>query len=796
MKFSENWLRDLVPTDIDRDALVQRLTMAGLEVDGVEVLGEALDGVVVGEIVAAEKHPQADRLQVCQVDAGADEPLEIVCGAPNARVGLKAPLAMIGARLPNSMAIKKAKLRGVESFGMLCSARELGIGADSSGLMELPDNAATGEPLASCLGFPDASIELGLTPNRGDCLGMWGLARDVAAILAVPTRLPDVEPVALDSEATRGIELAAGADCSRYAGRVVEGIDAAATTPIWIAERLRRAGLRPVSALVDVTNYVMLETGQPLHAFDNDTLEGNITVRHARADESLTLLDGTEATLDADFMVIADAGQALAVAGVMGDMASRVTDATLDVFLEAAHFAPAAIMGKARRLGLHTDASHRFERGVDPAMPVPALEWATRLLLELAGGRAGPISVAEDVDAFPAPAPVRLRRTRLSRVLGLDIADAEVERILRALDMRVTTNDEGWQAIPPTRRFDIAREEDLIEEVARVNGYERIPTRPPAGELALIVQPETRRQSLDVARQLAARDYDETVSMAFIGADVLAAWGRDGEGVPLANPLTTDMAVMRPSLLPGLIAALNYNLARQQVRVRLFERGHVFAVPAEPGAAPQETAHVAWVACGSADAEQWGIAPRALDFHDLRGDLDALIAATGMPEQWQLLPDHLPHWLHPGRGARVLRGGRAVGVIGMLHPERLAALDLDRDVYVAELDLDAVCARQLPRATPISRFPVVRRDIAVDLPEEVPWAKVAAAIRHCLGSRLHTLRVFDQYQGEGVNEGRKSLAIGLILQDASRTLTDDDANQCVADAVAALERDFLARLRG
>ncbi len=796
MKFSENWLRDLVAIDIDRDALTHRLTMAGLEVEDVEVLGASLDGVVVGEIVAAEKHPQADRLQVCKVDAGAGEPLQIVCGAPNARVGLKAPLATIGARMPGGMAIKKARLRGVESFGMLCSARELGVDADASGLMELPADAPVGTPLADYLGLPDASIEVGLTPNRADCLGMQGLARDVAAILASEVRQVSRIPVPEESTAVRGIRLQAGVDCPRYLGRVIEGIDATAPTPLWMAERLRRAGVRPISVVVDVTNYVMLETGQPMHAFDNDKLEGDIVVRHARAGETLVLLDEGEAKLDESFMVIADDQRALAVAGVMGGMASRVTGATRDVFLESAHFAPAAIMGKARRLGLHTDASHRFERGVDPELPVRALERASQLLRELAGGKAGPVRVAEKLEALPVPATVGLRRERLKRVLGVVVDDAEVTRILEALGMRVTVEADGWRAVPPSRRFDIGREEDLIEEVARVHGYDRIPVRAPGGRLDLAPLPETRRASLDVARQLVDRDYFEAINMAFLGADVLEAWGMAGQGVPLANPLTADLAVMRPSLLPGLVEALKHNLARQQSRVRLFERGHVFAAPAQAGAAPEETSRVAWVACGSAAAEQWGVPSRGLDFHDIRGDLDALIAATGEAGRWQVEVDDLPAWLHPGRGARVSREGRPAGVVGMLHPKVAAALDVPHDLYLAELDLDALCRQRLPHASAVGRFPSVRRDIAVDLPESVPWAQVAASVRQALGTRLHALRLFDCYRGEGVGEGRKSLAIGLILQDESRTLTDDDAHRCVADAVAALEGDCKARLRG
>lgn len=796
MKFSENWLRDLVDIKIGRDELAHRLTMAGLEVEDVDVLGASLDGIVVGEIVAAEKHPEADRLQLCQVVAGRDEPLQIICGAPNARVGLKAPLATLGARMPGGMAIKKAKLRGIESFGMLCSAKELGVDVDASGLMELPADAPVGTPLAEYLGLPDASIDVGLTPNRPDCLGMRGLARDVAAILnAELTPTPAVQ-VDVQSDATRGIRLQAGSDCPRYLGRVVEGIDATASTPLWMTERLHRAGVRPVSAVVDITNYVMLELGQPMHAFDNDQLDGDIVVRPADAGESLTLLDDSDVTLDPGFMVIADASRALAVAGVMGGKASRVTDDTRNIFLESAHFAPPAIMGRARKLGLHTDASHRYERGVDPDLPRIALERASELLLAIAGGKAGPVCAGEDENALPERATVTLRRARLARVLGMTVDDAEVGRILTALDMQVSTTDDGWQARPPSRRFDIEREEDLIEEVARVHGYQNIPVRMPSGELTLEPQPESRRASLDIATDLVDRDYREAINLSFVGADLLQTWSMAGQGVPLANPLTTDMAVMRPSLLPGLVEAMRHNRARQQTRVRLFERGHVFAAPSAEGDAPGETDQVAWVACGPAAAEQWGVSTRNVDFHDIKGDLDALIAATAMPERWHVSVDDLPAWLHPGRSACVLADGARVGVIGQLHPRLLAALDLDRDVYVAECTLDALSQGRLPHARAVTRFPSVRRDIAMDLPEGVPWAEVSASIRHALGARLHALHLFDSYQGKGVDQGRKSLAIGLILQDESRTLKDDDANRCVADAVAALENDCQARLRG
>ena len=792
MKFSENWLRELVDIRADRAALAHALTMAGLEVEELTSLGEQLAGVVVAEIVGAEKHPEADRLQVCRVNAGQGVPLQIVCGAPNARVGIKVPLAMVGAELPGGIKIKAAKLRGVESFGMLCSAKELGIDADASGLLELPADAPVGQPLAEYLGLPDASIELKLTPNRPDCLGLVGLAHDVAALFGSHVRVPAQADAPVTGELRRGIRLEAGADAPRYLGRIIEGIDARARTPLWMAERLRRSGLRPISAIVDVTNYVMLELGQPLHAFDNGKLEGDVVVRHARAGETLKLLDGSEAKLDAGFLLIADDRKALAVAGVMGGFDSRVTDDTRDIFLESAHFAPAAIMGRARKLGMHTDASHRFERGVDPELPRRALERATELLLSIAGGKAGPVLVAENPADLPRPAPVVLRRTRLKRVLGLEVADAEVTRIFGALGMQVESIADGWRITAPTSRFDIEREEDLIEEVARIYGYDRVPTHSPAGALRLATEPEARIPELALREQLASRGYYEAVNLSFLAEDLLARWGFTGNLVPLANPLSADLAIMRPSLLPGLVEALRHNRARQQERIRLFEVARVFAA----GDPPVETPSLAIAACGAARGEQWGEATRALDFYDLKGDLDAVIAWGGEPQRWSVHADDLPGWLHPGRGARVARDGKTVGYLGALHPQLAKALDLGPDVHVLELALEPLLARRLPKAAPVPRFPSVRRDIAVDLPEEVAWARVEHCVREALGGLLTELRLFDRYSGKGVETGRKSLAMGLILQDASRTLTDDDADRCVREAVTALETSCKARWRG
>jgi len=576
MKFSENWLRSHVPTSATRDELTATLTAIGLEVEEVTALGEGLDKVVVARIVDCARHPQADRLQVCQVDAGLGEHLQIVCGAPNARAGLVAPLAMVGANV-GGIAIKAARLRGVDSNGMLCSARELGVDADASGLLELPSDAPLGTPIADFLGLPDASIEIKLTPNRADCFSVRGIAFDVAAAFGSQVVPFDATPIAARHERALEVRLDAGADAPRYCGRIIEGVDATAQTPAWLAERLRRSGVRPVSLLVDITQYVMLELGQPMHAFDRDLLTGPIGVRKGRAGESLQLLDGRTAALDDGFLVITDADRPVALAGIMGGQDTKVTDATGNVFLESAYFAPSAIIGRGRRLGLHTDASHRYERGVDPALAPQAIELATRLIVELAGGLPGPVVHAALHEHLRAPAPIALRRARVSRVLGMQIADADVVRILRALGMELTETAEGWSVVAPSRRFDIAIEEDLIEELARIHGYDRIPATVPGGATRIAAGTETRLDAATVRRQLAARELLETINFAFVDAQLLDSWGLSEGAVPLANPLSGELGVMRTSLLPGLVATLQRNAARQAGRIRLFELGNVFA---------------------------------------------------------------------------------------------------------------------------------------------------------------------------------------------------------------------------
>jgi phenylalanyl-tRNA synthetase beta chain len=800
MKFSENWLRSLVDIHADSTTLARRLTMSGLEVAEAAPVGGALDGVIVARIVACEPHPDADKLRVCRVDTGNGE-TQIVCGAPNARAGLVAPLATIGATLPNGATIKTAKLRGIESQGMLCSAKELGIDADASGLMELPADAPVGKPLAEYLGLPDVAIEVELTPNRGDCLGMVGLADEVAAEFGARAKAFDAPSVKPVIAAPRAIRLEAGADCPRYLGRAVRGIDMTARTPVWMAQRLRAAGVKPINAVVDVSNYVMLETGQPMHAFDEAKLDGAVVVRRARDGEALKLLDEGDAKLDAGFLLIADERKPLAVAGVMGGFDSRVTDDTRDIFLEAAHFSPATIMGRARKLGLTTDAAHRFERGVDPELPRAAIERATALLIDIAGGEPGEVIEAALPEHLPRRPAVVLRHARVARVLGITIDDAEIERILIALGMRVEAQADGWRVTPPSRRFDIEREEDLIEEVARIHGYDAIPASLPAGAPPAPRDDESKLALSALNAGLAARGYQEAVCYAFVDPRLLETWQLDARAIPLANPLSADLAVMRTSLLPGLAEALKRNRNRQQARVRLFESGVVFARAGDEGrgtsaakAAPVETAMLAAVACGSAHAEQWGEPKRALDFFDIKGDLESLIALSGAPQAWSFDTADLPTWAHPGRSARILHDGVAVGTVGVLHPALQRQLDLP-ETHVFEVEQAALQSRIVPEARALPHFPWIRRDIAIEVGEAVEWAQIAKAIRSGLPTMVNEPVLFDCFRGPGLSEGRKSLAIGLILQDSSRTLTDQDADHSVAETVKLLESEFGARLR-
>lgn len=791
MKFSEQWLRSRVDlAGIDRERLLERLTAVGLEVEACEPVAPVFSGVVVARILDVVQHPNADRLRVCQVDAGDGTPRQIVCGAPNVRGGLTVPLATIGAVLPGDFRIKASKLRGVESAGMLCSADELGIDGGSDGLLELPDTLTPGTNLRAALDLDDAVIELKLTPNRSDCLSIEGLARELAAVFGRPLLAAPARSVLPPGDPAGVITVEAPTDCPRYLGIVVEGIAPDAITPEWMRRSLSRSGIGAIHPLVDITNYVMLETGQPMHAFDLDTLALPVVVRRARAAESLTLLDGSAVELQPDTLVIADQQGPLAIAGVMGGERSKVTAQTRRILFESAHFKPATIMGKARRHGLATDSAHRFERGVDPDAPGRAIARAVHLCLEIAGGHTGPLLAAERPAELPQPGQIRLRKSRLRAVLGFEVPAEEVSASLAALGLEVRDAGEHWEVRTPTARFDLAIEADLIEEVARLVGYDRIPVGSAATPLIPTPPAEATQVLSAIRRQLAARGWHEAVTLAFTSAGLLDQWGLGS--LALLNPLSTDIDRMRPSLLPALVEAVKHNLRRQQSRVRLFETGRVFLDEGH-----REVERLALVGCGTARAEQWGEARRSLDVYDLLGELDALAASAGVTLQRSA--DDLPGWLHPGRSVRILSAGVAVGVVGELHPALLNALDLRQPVQVLEIDLVALMPDGASPARRIelpSKLPSVRRDLAVLVPDRIAYAQLADCIAAAAGPLLAEQGLFDQYRGTGVPDGQRSLALSLIFRDSQRTLTDAEVAEAEQRVISALAAECGATVRG
>jgi len=791
MRISVNWLRDWLEAVPAPRELASRLTMAGLEVEALEPAAPPLHGIVVGEIVEREQHPDADSLSVCRVSTGGAELLQIVCGATNARVGLKAPLATVGSRLPGGMEIRKARLRGVDSFGMLCSARELGLSEEGSGLMELPPEIDAGTPFADALRLDDTILEINLTPNRGDCMGMLGLAREVAAITDTPFAPPPVPRVPAQSSESLSVELTPDAGCARFASRVIRGVRPEAEAPLWMRERLRRAGLRPLGAIVDVTNYVMLELGQPMHAYDRREIEGGIVVRRASPGETLRLLDGRDVILDDSVLVIADRDKPLGLAGIMGGEHSGIDAGTTDVVLEVAFFRPDAVAGRGRRFGLVTDASQRFERGVDPTLQERAIERATELLIACAGGVPGPTAIVELPSELPLRKAIAFRPARARRVIGADIADQEIEHILRRLGMDVRTLEGGWQVTAPSWRFDISIEEDLIEEVARVHGFDRIPETDPATPLAIAAISEARVTPETVADLLVQRGYFEAITYSFVDPEVQGIVCPGEPALALANPISADLAQMRVSLWPGLVRALLENQRRQQPRVRLFEIGRKFRLDGE---SLTEVNAVAGIAAGPSMPEQWGEPHADVDFFDVRSDVEALLRTTGSLQSFSFVPGEHPA-LHPGQAARILRDGLPVGWIGRLHPEIGRRLELTYSALVFELETESGLAAVLPQHAEISRFPAVRRDLAVLVAESVPVQALLDAVRRSAGELLTGLVVFDIYRGKGIKEGFKSVAMGLNLQDLSRTLTDVETDAVVARVVADLQREHSATIR-
>ena len=791
MKLSWAWLKEWVADLPAPRELGDRLTMAGFELESLQPAAPDFEGVIVARIESAEPHPQADKLRVCQVNAGGSM-LQIVCGAANARQGLVSALAVVGARLPGDLNIRAAKLRGVESQGMLCSAKELGMAEESDGIMELPAEAPIGQSVREYLSLDDHVLEFAITPNRGDAMSVLGLAREAAALNASPVTQPDCSPVAADPGVPQApaADLRAGGACPQFFSRLLVDVDNARPTPFWLRERLRRAGLRSISPVVDVTNYIVMELGQPMHAYDFDRLQGRLQVRHATAGEACELLDGRRVALQEDVLVIADEVGPVAMAGVMGGSRTAASAETRRVLFEVAWFAPSAIAGRARRHGLTTDASQRFERGVDPALGARAIERATRLLQSIAGGRCSEV-VASVAPGVPAPGTVTLRRSQVGRVLGVTLPAQHLIELLARIGVHAESGvDRGSDSLPfaiPSHRFDLAIERDLIEEIARLYGLDHIPAEPAEASQRIHASTSAVLAEQRLIDRLAARGFHEAIHFAFVDAALQQRLFPGVDAYSLSNPIASDLSVMRLSLWPGLLRAVGENQRRQQTRIRLFEQGVVFPVDAP------ERAVIAAVVAGPRDDEHWSVKSEVADFFDLRGDLESLFELVGAADV-AFEPAQLP-CLHPGRSARILRSGRAVGWIGQLHPQLIRELDLAGAPVLFELDVEQALAVSYPPFAAPSRYPAVRRDLAVVVAEEVSYAALQGAVRGSAGSHLQEVLIFDVYRGESVEPGRKSVALGLILQDKDRTLTDPEIEQVMQGVRMALEQQVGARIR-
>ncbi|MDH5784952.1 MAG: phenylalanine--tRNA ligase subunit beta [Chromatiales bacterium] len=792
MKFSEQWLREWVNPSVSTEELCHQLTMAGLEVDAVEPVAALFSGVVVAEVLSVEPHPDADKLRVTQVNVGEGEPVQIVCGAANVRPGLRVPCAMVGAVLPGDFKIKKAKLRGVPSNGMLASASELGLVESAEGLMELPTDAPVGTNFRDYLQLDDVTIELGLTPNRGDCLSIAGIARETGVLNHADVSGPACEAVASSIDDSFSVAINAPEACPRYLGRVIRGVNVAAETPLWMAERLRRSGIRSLSAVVDVTNYVLLELGQPMHAFDLGKLSGGIQVRMATAGEKIKLLNDTEVELDGETLVIADGNGPVAMAGVMGGSASAVGDATRDIFLESAFFTPAAIAGKARRYGLHTDSSHRFERGVSPQMATKAIARATALLLDIVGGDVGPVVEVCSEANLPKAHPITLRHARVTRVLGTEVAKDSIEEILCRLEMKVESVDGGWQVTAPAFRFDITIEEDLIEEIGRIIGYSNLPSIRPHGSLTMGERPEAKLSIADLAAVLVERGYQEAITYTFVEPKMQQLLDPQRETIALANPISADMSVMRTTLWAGLLPVLQHNLNRQQGRVRLFEYGLRF-LPQGDGELVQDNV-LAGVVYGEVLPEQWGSESMKIDFFDIKGDVEAVLGLTGCVSDFAFRAESHPA-LHPGQSARISRDGRDIGWLGALHPSLEQKLGLSGQTFLFEIESSAITSGNVAKFGEISKFPAIRRDIAVEMDRDISAMRLFDTVKSAAPDNLRNLKLFDVYEGEHIDSGRKSLALGLTLQAQSRTLTDSEVDSAIDAVVRTLANELGAKLR-
>ncbi len=790
MKFSEKWLREWINPNLNTQELVHQITMAGLEVDSVEPVAGSFSGVVVGEVLSKEPHPDADKLSVCQVSDG-NEQFQVVCGAPNVRAGLKVPFAKIGAVLPGDFVIKKAKLRGVESHGMLCAEAELGLSDSSDGLFELSAEATVGLDFRAYMHLDDHMIEVDLTPNRSDCLSIVGLAREVAVLNQQVLHMPRVSAVPKTIEDTFSVNLLAPEACPKYVGRVIKGVNVKAETPLWMKEKLRRSGIRSIDPVVDVTNFVMVELGQPMHAFDLNLLEGEIIVRMAAPEEKILLLDGQEVTLREDTLVIADQTKALAIAGVMGGEGSGVNEDTQDIFLESAFFAPLALAGKARSYGLHTDSSHRFERGVDFTLQAKAVERATQLLLEIVGGQPGPLVEKKESKYLPVREPVGLRYDKVTALLGVEIKKTEIEEILARLGLAAEKlTKEGIKVAVPGHRFDISIEADLIEEVGRIYGYNNLPVTEPVGSLALREQPEVVTPVSGVVDHLISLGYQEVVTYSFVEPKAQSALNPAVDGIPLANPISADMAVMRTSLWPGLLKAVSYNQNRQQSRLKLIETGLTFH---RSGDQTIQKAHLGGVLAGRRAPENWTAGKEPFDFYDAKADLESLFRKLG--GEFRFAKGSHPA-MHPGQCAEITHNGELVGYLGALHPSLYKKLDLNGSVFIYELSLEVLNHGKLPKFKEFSKFPEVRRDLAIIVNRQVQFADVRSEIEQVAGEWLSDIVLFDTYQGEGIDPNKKSLAIGVTWRHPERTLNDEEILLVFNGIVDALKSKFSAILRG
>ncbi|RLV58162.1 phenylalanine--tRNA ligase subunit beta [Parashewanella curva] len=794
MKFSESWLREWVNPAIDTEALSEQITMAGLEVDGVVPVAEEFTGVVVGEVVECGQHPDADKLRVTKINVGEEELIDIVCGAPNCRLGLKVAVAMVGAKLPGDFKIKKAKLRGQPSFGMLCSYTELGIDIESDGIIELPQDAPVGKDIREYLNLNDKIIDVDLTANRADCLGMVGLAREVAVLNRTTATEPTWEAVTATTSGKPSVNVTESSACPRYLARSVKGINVKAETPLWMQEKLRRSGIRSIDPIVDVTNYVLIEFGQPMHAFDEAKVTGDIQVRYGNGEEKLTLLDGNEITVANEALVIADDNGPLALAGIFGGEASGVTVETQDIILECAFFAPMAIRGKARQYGLHTDSSHRFERGVDPQIQHKVMDRATRLILDICGGEAGEIVEAVAEQELPTENTITLRRSRLDSRLGHHIGDADVVEILQLLGFTVEGKDNSWEVTTRTYRFDMAIEDDLIEEVARIYGYNNIPNTAPHACLVMSDHKEVNLPLRKVRQTLITRGFQEAITYSFVDPKLQQLVHPEQKVMELPNPISSEMSVMRLSMFTGLLTTVAYNQKRQQGRVRLFETGLRFVPDENEESGVRQQQMIGAVIAGTNMDEHWSMESKAVDFFDLKGDLEAIIGLTADASEFTFKAcQHSA--LHPGQSAEILRNDRVIGYIGAIHPSLEKPFGLNGKTIVFEVELDALLQQKIPFAQTVSKFPANRRDIAVVVDDSISAGNIVDAIQKVGDNQLVGVNLFDVYQGKGIEEGKKSLAIALTLQDTTRTLEEKEITEQVESIVSVLKKEFNASLR-